>query len=59
MMCFFHWKRVPRRLQVALYRAWNDGAPKADYLDVREAAIAAAAGAPLPASPVTPDRPCT
>ena len=39
LMCPFHWRLVPRPLQQALYHAWNRGRMRADYLEVRTAAI--------------------
>ena len=45
MMCRRHWGRVPRYVQIEVYRTWNDGAPRPEYLKVRQAAIDAAGGA--------------
>ena len=39
LMCWRHWRRVPRALQHAVYAAWNGGQPTADYPSVRQAAI--------------------
>lgn len=40
LMCYHHWRRVPKGLQLRLYAAWNGGRPYPEYLEVRAAAIA-------------------
>lgn len=50
MMCPTHWRKVPRRLQAEVYRAYVPGQeqrkdPSADYLRVAERAIVSVATA--------------
>jgi hypothetical protein len=40
LMCPKHWSLVPREIQMAVYRAWNDGKPTPAYTAARERAIA-------------------
>jgi hypothetical protein len=46
LMCAFHWARVPRKLQTAVYKTWRaycDGhGQHSDYTAAADAAIAAA-----------------
>lgn len=42
MMCFPHWRKVPKKLQLEVYAAFNHGQLAANYPDVRTRAIAAA-----------------
>ncbi len=39
LMCRSHWRRVPHKLKLAVYRAWNGGHVGADYMKVRQEAI--------------------
>ena len=41
LMCYEHWRLVPKALQVELYQHWHRGNPTSSYREVRKAAIAA------------------
>ena len=39
LMCYAHWRRVPRALQAAVYYDWGNGFPTASYPETRQTAI--------------------